>query len=81
MKKKIIFTPTRKFKDDTELRAAALWLTTVDPDELDEFGPIVAEKKKENKSNAEIAQYLFDNHRKMLVDLVDFNEATGALFS
>jgi hypothetical protein len=79
--KRIVFSETRKLKNDTELRAVALWLLTIDPEELDEFGPIIKEQQNAKKSNAEIAQHLFNNHRKMLIDIVDFNESTGALFS
>ena len=80
-KPRVIFTATRKFKEDSELRAVALWLTSIDEDELDDLRTVVQKLRTEKKSDALIAQFLFENHRKELIAIVDFNESTGALFS
>lgn len=65
---------------DAELKRLALWLTSIDVDDLDEFKKPVIDLLKHDKTPSEIAQHLFKFHKKELISLLDFNEQNGIFF-
>lgn len=69
-----------KLQDDAELKRVAMWLATVDPDDLDDLRKPVQYFIKQKKSQSEIAQALFAKHKKELKDIRDFNEQFGVFF-
>ena len=69
-----------KLQNDAELKRLALWLTTINVDDLDDFRKPVIDLLNQNKTNTEIAQNLFQHYKKELEILRDFNEQNGIFF-
>lgn len=65
---------------DAELKRLAMWLATLDVDDLDDLRQPVLSWLELKQTTAEISQNLFKFHKKELISILDFNESHGIFF-